>query len=280
MRWADSAHAPSRRPPWSRPSDAAEPWRRWRYAPRPPAPARAAAPDAAVRRSRRRTGRCRRDPGSQTPGSPPTGARRSPRPRCATARVVRSRRGTRPRCRAPKGRGRGARWPGPPRLAFAPSGVRGSPSGTAPACRRPRVWAGREFLSRYLAVKNLILNASSVIWRRDVLLDAFAGVGADLFDYRVAGDWRLYVEAANSPGSVAFCATPLNVHRRHTRSVTHSLDERRHYEEICRVQNAAARYLGTDAELAAKIDAYRKEIREYFRIDEDAGWQVIKNAAI
>jgi glycosyltransferase involved in cell wall biosynthesis len=132
-----------------------------------------------------------------------------------------------------------------------------------------RVWAGREFLSKYLAVKNLILNASSVIWRRNVLLDAFARVGADLFDYRVAGDWRLYVEAANFPGSVGFCATPLNVHRRHARSVTHSLDERRHYDEICRVQNAAARYLGTDAGLAAKIDAYRKEIRGYFRIGED-----------
>ena len=58
-----------------------------------------------------------------------------------------------------------------------------------PGCfSEDRVWAGREFLSKYLAVKNLILNASSVIWRRDVLLDAFAGVGADLFDYRVAGD--------------------------------------------------------------------------------------------
>ena len=65
-----------------------------------------------------------------------------------------------------------------------------------PGCfSEERVWAGREFLSKYLAVKNLILNASSVIWRRDVLLDAFAGVGADLFDYRVAGDWRLYPRA-------------------------------------------------------------------------------------
>ena len=132
-----------------------------------------------------------------------------------------------------------------------------------PGCfSEDRVWAGREFLSKYLAVKNVILNASSVIWRRDVLFDAFAGVGADLFDYRVAGYWPLYVEAANSPGSVAFCATPLNVHRRHARSVRARWTSGGTMRKSA-VSNAAARYLGADAELAAKIDAYRKEIREY-----------------
>lgn len=139
-----------------------------------------------------------------------------------------------------------------------------------PGCfSEDRVWNGREFISKYLSVKNLIMNASSVIWRRNVLCDAFTKVGIELFDYRVAGDWRLYVEAANL-GSVAFCASRLNVHRRHKGSVTHHVNERQHYEEICRVQNAAARYVDAGAELCAKILTYRKEIREYFGMNHDA----------
>ena len=58
------------------------------------------------------------------------------------------------------------------------------------------VFPAREFARRFLAERNLILNVSAVLWRRTSLLAALDRCGADLDRYRLAGDWRLYLEAA------------------------------------------------------------------------------------
>ena len=89
------------------------------------------------------------------------------------------------------------------------------------------VFEAKAFVHRFLSVKNLILNVSSVVWRRDALLRALTACEADLADFRMAGDWRLYLEALALPGAkVGYEAEPLNVHRRHATSVTHALDAR------------------------------------------------------
>ena len=73
------------------------------------------------------------------------------------------------------------------------------------------------------------------MWRRDALLRALIACEADLADFRMAGDWRLYLEALALPGAkVGYEAEPLNVHRRHATSVTHALDADRHVDEIAR----------------------------------------------
>jgi len=101
------------------------------------------------------------------------------------------------------------------------------------ALTRSEVFDGAEFVSRFLGVKNTILNVSSVLWRRDALLQALKACGADLAQYRMAGDWRLYIECLAASGAkVAYVADPLNVHRRHAQSVTHSLKAQRHVDEI------------------------------------------------
>jgi hypothetical protein len=95
---------------------------------------------------------------------------------------------------------------------------------------------GPTFLARYLAVKNVILNVSGVIFHRKTLLDAFDAVGDELFSYSVAGDWRLYAEiCARKDGRVSYLADPLNTHRRHRDSVTHALKVDKHLEEIARM---------------------------------------------
>jgi glycosyltransferase involved in cell wall biosynthesis len=92
---------------------------------------------------------------------------------------------------------------------------------------------GPEFLARFLAVKNVILNVSGVIFHRQSLLDAFRAVGEELQGYNVAGDWRLYVELCARPGSrVSYLPEPLNTHRRHRVSVTHALKVEKHLAEI------------------------------------------------
>lgn len=92
---------------------------------------------------------------------------------------------------------------------------------------------GREFLARYLSIKNVILNVSGVVFHRRTLLDAFNAVGDELCGYSVAGDWRLYAEICMLEGSrVSYLAEPLNTHRRHKVSVTHALKVEKHLNEI------------------------------------------------
>jgi hypothetical protein len=117
-----------------------------------------------------------------------------------------------------------------------------------------------EFVRRFLGVKNLILNVSAVVWRRDALLRALDACGEELRGFRMAGDWRLYLEALARPGArVAYESRPLNVHRRHAESVTHALDAGRHVEEIARCHGYAQRVLGQSAPRAAQR-AYLAEV--------------------
>jgi hypothetical protein len=101
------------------------------------------------------------------------------------------------------------------------------------AMSRSEVFDGHEFISRFLSIKNLIPNVSSVLWRRDALMRALAGCRAELDHYRVAGDWRIYLECLSAPGAkLAFVSEPLNIYRPHPSGVTGSTDAQQRLDEI------------------------------------------------
>ena len=106
-----------------------------------------------------------------------------------------------------------------------------------------------EFLRDCLAARNLILNASAVVWRRTALQQALRRCGADLADFTMAGDWRIYAEALSQGGTVAYVARPLNTHRRHPASVTHRLPINRHLNEVTRMHRHMQSVLGIDPAL-------------------------------
>jgi hypothetical protein len=83
-----------------------------------------------------------------------------------------------------------------------------------------------------------------VIFRRDALLDAFAAVGEELDDYKVAGDWRLYLELCARGGRVSYLPEVMNAHRRHAISVTHALKAEKHLAEIARMHEIARERVG------------------------------------
>jgi glycosyltransferase involved in cell wall biosynthesis len=104
------------------------------------------------------------------------------------------------------------------------------------ALTRTEIFSGTEFIVRFLSVKNTILNVSSVVWRRDALQGALAACRLELAQYRMAGDWRIYLECLSAPAAkIAYLADPLNVHRRHSQSVTHALKAQMHLDEITTV---------------------------------------------
>jgi glycosyltransferase involved in cell wall biosynthesis len=125
-------------------------------------------------------------------------------------------------------------------------------------------FTGEDFLRRCLAERNLILNVSAVLWRRQPLLAALDRCHTRLADFRVAGDWLLYADILSQPGAaICYVAEPLNRHRRHGGSVTHALGARRHIEEIVEVQRFVGKILHADRKLRARQAAYIEEVTEY-----------------
>ena len=68
------------------------------------------------------------------------------------------------------------------------------------ALSRDEVFQGADFAKRYLSVKNTILNVSSVLWRRDALTRTLRACEKELQEFRMAGDWRIYLECLSNPG--------------------------------------------------------------------------------
>ena len=109
-----------------------------------------------------------------------------------------------------------------------------------------------DVLQHCLADRNLILNASAVLWRRTALQAALRRCGPELDGYRMAGDWRIYAEVLSQGGTVAYVAQPLNVHRRHGASVTGALPAAQHLDEVTRMQRHMRGVLGGGTALAKR----------------------------
>jgi glycosyltransferase involved in cell wall biosynthesis len=123
------------------------------------------------------------------------------------------------------------------------------------------VWPAREFARRFLAERNLILNVSAVLWRRSSLLAACRRLGPELASFRLAGDWRIYLEVlAGSAGRVAMVPAPLNVHRRRPDSVTGSTSAARHLQELERLHAVARDLLALPPEACRRQSAYRRSL--------------------
>jgi hypothetical protein len=128
---------------------------------------------------------------------------------------------------------------------------------------------GNSFLERCLAERNLVLNASAVVWERETLLDALATSREALREYRLVGDWHLYAAAALTAPRVAYLSAPLNIHRRHNSSVTATLNGHQHVEEVERVQGFVAEALGDDDVTRRRMRAYVERLRDQFGITAD-----------
>ena len=144
----------------------------------------------------------------------------------------------------------------------------------ASALGQDGIFPARDFARRFLAERNLILNVSAVLWRRSALLAALERC-ADLDSFRVAGDWRLYVELmAASAGAVGYVATPLNAHRRHPASVTAAQRATHHLDEIRRMHRVVRARLAPDAATRRLQAAYLRSIAQDLGADrEGAGKQ-------
>jgi len=92
---------------------------------------------------------------------------------------------------------------------------------------------GKEEIEKRLSIKNTILNVSAVVFKNENLLEKLEYAKK----YNVAGDWRFYVDLLKDGGKLLYIADNLNMHRRHTNSVTKALEAQKHFDEICDMQD-------------------------------------------
>jgi hypothetical protein len=90
--------------------------------------------------------------------------------------------------------------------------------------RHDLVMDGPMFVARYLAVKNVVPNASAVLVRRELLMDE--GLWEGIERMRFCGDWLLWIRIL-ARTSVVFLSEELNAFRHHAATTRiHSTKER------------------------------------------------------
>lgn len=131
--------------------------------------------------------------------------------------------------------------------------------------RSSYVRSGSDEIANGLSVKNTIPNVSAVVFRRAELVDTLHQHIDEVLEYRVAGDWCVYVHLLQH-GSCAFEAGSYNLHRRHDESVTISrfgtaeLDEIKKMQLMVRTLNPAAQAY------TANANAYSETLRKQFSL--------------
>ena len=75
---------------------------------------------------------------------------------------------------------------------------------------------GREECRKYLVRRNTVLNASSVLFRKEV----YERVGGADESLVFCGDWKLWASMALAGGRIAYVGQPLNYYRSHEMTVT------------------------------------------------------------
>ena len=125
---------------------------------------------------------------------------------------------------------------------------------------------GLDEIRASLSIKNVIPNVSGVLFNRQALLQALEEVGDELFDYRVAGDWLVYLHVL-AQGRLYYSAKSLNDHRRHQQSVTSATALENHLAEVADVQSIAQGIAQPDANVLAQSKEYLARLREQFKLD-------------
>ncbi len=129
-------------------------------------------------------------------------------------------------------------------------------------------FTGEGFVRGCLFERNLVLNVSSAIFQKKPLLTAINSCQEDLKTLRVAGDWRVYIELLiQENAEVIYIAKPLNIHRRHAESATHTLNRRNHLEEITCIHTLLANRLALSDTHIIRQKYYRTILKNQFGLE-------------
>jgi glycosyltransferase involved in cell wall biosynthesis len=126
---------------------------------------------------------------------------------------------------------------------------------------------GVEEIRKALTIKNSIPNVSAVLFERQALINAFNAIDDELFKFRVAGDWLVYLNVLTQ-GRIYFNPNSLNNHCRHSNSVTNTLSAINHLTEVKRVQETALLMIEADQGTRDAARAYLKILCQHFGVND------------
>lgn len=116
-----------------------------------------------------------------------------------------------------------------------------------------------------LGIANCIPNASSVMFRR---FDPEPEFEKTVIGMRMCGDWLFYLRAMKG-GLVSYSNKPLNRHRRHSGTVTHSMEgSPRYFDEFAIVRDYVSSTYSLKDEALSKIEAFMEQDFVRFGIKE------------
>jgi hypothetical protein len=131
--------------------------------------------------------------------------------------------------------------------------------------RQSHVVDGLAELAGPLAVKNTIPNVSACLFRRDALLKALSENIEEISSYRIAGDWATYAHVL-AQGKLAFNASAMNLHRRHSASMTLGSFNAGLLREILQMQRTIRQRHAQATQWRARADAYAQELYDQFNL--------------
>lgn len=114
---------------------------------------------------------------------------------------------------------------------------------------------GIDEITDTLAIKNTIPNISAVVFKKLNMNNLIN----EIINFKVAGDWFFYISILQR-GKINFISKALNLHRRHEKSVTKSLDAKRHLSEIVEIQDYVYHKFGVNRDVREKALKYREKV--------------------
>lgn len=126
----------------------------------------------------------------------------------------------------------------------------------------PKVYDGREFIEDCLAIKNQFMNVSAVLFNTQSIKNCLSDNIDEILKFKVAGDWYVYVQMlSNIDSKVKVLGESLNVHRRHSGSVTHKNYDVQ-LKEIKRIQQESLTHCANQADKKIVQDEYLVEVKK------------------
>lgn len=120
---------------------------------------------------------------------------------------------------------------------------------------------GIDEIQNFLSIINTIPNVSAVVFEVNRLRTVIRQSIDDIRRFRVAGDWRLYVEIL-SEGMVSFNPAALNRHRRHEGGVTMSERGDLLCDEITAMQGYVSEHFDVVPDIAIRARSYLDKLRQ------------------
>lgn len=124
---------------------------------------------------------------------------------------------------------------------------------------------GKTEIAEAMYIKNIIPNVSAVVFRKDALSNAFDRLGERLFDFKIAGDWMVYLQILTG-GKIFYRSKALNFHRRHQASVTQSEKKEMHLDEVASAQKKAQQLVKIPKHAIKRAETYLKEVSRYLGV--------------